>query len=434
MLKKFIFIVLQLALFIFLISLIINNSFIVSFEIKDFIYSISSNFFFIIILFIFVAIFVFQTFYFKSRYALFKYFITKKIIQKEKGYNSFVNGMLALANKDHKKAILESKKISSFLEDDSSLSFLLKSEIFKVEKKYPELSVIYEKMIKNKSTKALGYRGLMEQYLRSEDYHHAFIYGEKLFDINSQIEKIYDTLVNIIAKTNNWQQLIFLSDKALSKKIIDKKICNINKSIAYFEISKIKRFSEPEQALKSIEKAINLRNFFAPYNKFYIDLLIENKKYSFAKKYFKKIWRQNPHPEYKPSLIILADHLQISILELTKYIIGTNIYNDASKILIVEASVKEKKWENARKNIRDLLGVKPTKEVCLLMAQIEEGDTNDVQKYNSWMLRSKNGLKDNVWVCAISNKSQSYWSALSVGGYFNSLEWKKPSLLDISTF
>ena len=62
-------------------------------------------------------------------------------------------------------------------------------------------------MLKNKNTENLALRGLMEQYLRAQDYHHAFIYGEKLFNKNPFIEKIYDTLINIIAKTNNWQQL-----------------------------------------------------------------------------------------------------------------------------------------------------------------------------------------------------------------------------------
>ena len=87
-------------------------------------------------------------------------------------------------------------------------------------------------MIKSEPTMNLGFRGLMEQYLKAQDYHHAFIYGEKLFNNNPYIEKIYDTLVNIIAKTNNWQQLLLLSDKAYSKKIIDKNTYSENKSIA----------------------------------------------------------------------------------------------------------------------------------------------------------------------------------------------------------
>ena len=48
--------------------------------------------------------------------------------------------------------------------------------------------------LKSKKTEALGYRGLMENNLINEDYHHAFLYGEKLFNLNPKIEKLYDTL------------------------------------------------------------------------------------------------------------------------------------------------------------------------------------------------------------------------------------------------
>ena len=38
---------------------------------------------------------------------------------------------------------------------------------------------IAQKMLKNEHTNLLGLRGLMEQNLRTQDYHHAFIYGEQ---------------------------------------------------------------------------------------------------------------------------------------------------------------------------------------------------------------------------------------------------------------
>ena len=61
--------------------------------------------------------------------------------------------------------------------------------------------------VKSKKTQTLGYRGLMEQNLKNHDYHHAFLYGEKLFSLNPNIEKLYETLIFIAAKTKNWNQL-----------------------------------------------------------------------------------------------------------------------------------------------------------------------------------------------------------------------------------
>ena len=420
----------QTSIILILVLAVFNNSFIISFEIKDFIYSVSSTYIFIFLLIFFVVIFLLQTFYFKTKFGFSKFRVLKKIQNKEKGYNAFVSGMIALANKDYKRAILESKKISNHLDDNPSLALLLKSEILKVEKKYDELSVVYESMSKNKHTENLGYRGMMEQYLRAQDYHHAFIYGERLFNNNPFIEKIYDTLVSIIAKTNNWQQLLIISDRAFSKKIIDKKVYEENKSIGFFEIAKIKQLSEIEESLKYMQKALKLRKNFPPYIKLYINLLIQNKNYNLAKKSIKKAWNELPHAEYKESILSLAAHLEIEMLELVEYIAGTSYKNEESIILMVEALIESKKWDDARNQIKDLLDVRPKKEVCLLMAKIEEGDSSDVQKINAWTQRAKDGAANNIWICTISKKSQQTWSSVSEAGYFNSLEWRQPIMLD----
>ena len=420
----------QTSIILILVLVVFNNSFIISFEIKDFIYSVSSTYIFIPLLIFFVLIFLLQTFYFKTKFSFSKFIAIKKLQNKEKGYNAFVSGMIALANKDYKRAILESKKISNHLDDNPSLVLLLKSEIFKVEKKYDELSVVYEDMSKNKHTENLGYRGMMEQYLRAQDYHHAFIYGERLFNNNPFIEKIYDTLVSIIAKTNNWQQLLIISDRAFSKKIIDKKVYEENKSIGFFEIAKIKQLSEIEESLKYMQKALKFRKNFPPYIKLYINLLIQNKNYNLAKKSIKKAWNELPHAEYKESILSLAAHLEIEMSELVKYIAGASYKNEESIILMVEAFVESKKWDDARNQIKDLLDVRPKKEVCLLMAKIEEGDSGDVQKINAWTQRAKDGAANNIWICTISKKSQQTWSSVSEAGYFNSLEWRQPIMLD----
>lgn len=426
---KLFYISIQIIIVLIIGSILLNHPFIISFEFKKYIFSFSSISFFIILLSLFLFIFLFQSSYFKLKLSLSKNKLNKKALRNQKGYDSFLRGMIALANKDYKEAISESKNISNYINNNPSLPLLLKAEIFKVEKKYDALSEIYEEMIKNKDTENLAFRGLMEQYLRAQDFHHAFIYGIKLFNKNPYVEKIYDTLVIIISKTNNWHQLIDITDRAFSKKIIDKKTFQENKSIAFFEIAKIKQFSDINDSLRLIEKSLKLRKNFPPYIKLYLEILLFNKKYNLVKKSLKKFWRDNPHPEYKPVIAILANNLKVSNLELSKFIVN-NQQNIESKILLVESSILSKKWPIARDQIKDLLDTNPRKDVCLLMAQIEQGELNDIQKFNSWMFRSRGAIDKNVWVCVISNNIQDSWSSVSLGGYFNSLEWRQGNMLN----
>ncbi len=420
------FLFIQLALLVFFASIIVNYSYPIAITFNEIILSTStSTIIFFIIAVVFLILFI-QKIIFFLKQRIFQFKINRQKGNYEKGYYAFTQGMIALANKDYRRAIQENKKVSFHLKDES-LSLLLKSESLKIEKKYNELEKVYEAMLQNKNTKILGLKGLMKQNLYAQDYHHAFIYGEKLFNQNHQIDKLYDTLVNIISKTNNWQKLIQISEKAFKFKLINKEVYSIDKSIALYEISKIKMHSEMSESINLIEKSLKLRQYFPPYINLYIDLLIADNKFSKAKKILQKAWLNSPHPDYKIKIKLLSNKMKISFFQLAEFVIGSSKKVSESKILLAESLIDDQKWGEARKQLNTLLEHKPSKKVCLLMSKIEEGDSNDPQKINAWISRSNFGDLNKIWICRISNISQEKWTSVSDSGYFNSLEWKKPT-------
>ena len=110
--------------------------------------------------------------------------------------------MIAISNKDNRNAIKAHKKMTTYLKMTHHCP-LLKSEVFKIERKYDELVKIYEKMITSKKTEVLGYRGLNGAKFKKSGLSPCFFYGEKLFNLNPNIEKLYETLTYITAKTRN---------------------------------------------------------------------------------------------------------------------------------------------------------------------------------------------------------------------------------------
>ena len=190
MIKLFLFFI-QISILVFFGALIVNYSYPVSIALDQIIISTSSSILIFLIIFIVFLILFFQKiiFFFRQKFSSLKHMRNNNNYQK--GYQAFTQGMIALANKDYKNAILENKKVSKYLED-KSLSLLLMSETLKIEKKHKELEKVYQDMLQNNNTKTLGLKGLMNQSLYEQDYHHAFIYGEKLFNENHQIDKLYE--------------------------------------------------------------------------------------------------------------------------------------------------------------------------------------------------------------------------------------------------
>ena len=421
--------VLQFLILIIALTFIFTNPFIVSLDIGNLKYSFSSNLFAVIFIsFIFLLYLVFYLF-FRSRLSIGKYFLKNKYNKIEKGYLHFVDAMIAVANKDNKTALKSHKKMVSYLKDDPSLSLLLKSEVLKIEKKFPELNNIYEDMIKSKKTETLGYRGLMEQNLRNQDYHHAFLYGEKLFSINPNIEKLYDTLIFIAAKTKNWNQIILLSDKAFSNKIISKNDLNENKSIGFYEIAKIKFDSDIKDALKNILKAIELKKNFSPYVKLHLEITVALNDKRNLKKLIKKYWSSNPSSLLRSIIMKILNDNDLTDIKFINEIIKNNTSEEESKKLLIYFAIKNLKWDIARENVIGMIGSNPSKDICYFMSDIELGENNDKQKSDAWIMRAENAKLENSWICRITNQSQEEWSSLSDSGNYNSLVWSSPMMI-----
>ena len=426
---KFSIFIIQLLFLIIALTFIFTNPFIISLDIGNLKYSFSSNIFFVIFISLgFILYLVFYIF-FHSRLSLGKYLLKNKYKKIDKGYVYFVDAMIAVANKDNKTATKSHRKMTSYLKDDPSLSLLLKSEVLKIEKKYSELNNVYEDMIKSKKTETLGYRGLMEQNLKNHDYHHAFLYGEKLFSLNPNIEKLYETLIFIAAKTKNWNQLISLSDKAFSNKIINKNGLNENKSIGYYEIAKIKFDSDLKDALKNILQAVELKKNFPPYIKLHLEIFASLNDKRGLSKLIKKYWNLNPSSLLRSIITKILIQNDLSETKFIYDLVKNNKNSEESKKLLVYFAIKNLNWDIARENISGMIGANPSKEICYFMSDIELGENNDKQKSDAWIMRAENASSEDMWICRISNQTQDEWSTLSNSGNYNSLVWTSHKML-----
>ena len=112
---RFILISLQLILLLSITFFLISNSFNISFDIGDLSYNFSSNLL-VISLVVLILIVVFLNYlYFKTKFVFQKYSYVKKLTKTQKGYDFFVDAMIALLNKDNKSATISARKMKGLL-------------------------------------------------------------------------------------------------------------------------------------------------------------------------------------------------------------------------------------------------------------------------------------------------------------------------------
>ena len=147
-------------------------------------------------------------------------------------------------------------------------------------------------------------------------------------------------------------------------------------------------------------------------------------------KVLKKYWNENPSSSLRNIISTFLKEKKLDDLNYIKSIVINNSKELESKKLILDFAIHNSVWKLARENLGGLISNKPDQEICEFMASLELGEFNDKQKSDAWLLRAQNANINEVWLCQISNFSQTNWSSVSESGYFNSLVWKQPKMLN----
>ena len=343
----------------------------------------------------------------------------------EKGINAIVKAMAAISNNDQKEVVFQSKKIEQYLKNNS-ISLIIKAESAKRSKKFIVAEENYNKMLSNEDTKILGLRGLLEQNLKSQDYHHALIYAEQIYNINSKLDWIYKTILEIMIKTKNWQKLIYINNDAQKKKIISQNKKSQYNAIAKYEIALIKEQASIREALDLLKEANRERPNFPPIAKKLVSLLIQNNEIAKAKKVLATSWYNFPHQILFEEIIKIAEVSNINIVNYVNKLTSSKSNEYESIIAKTKANIIEKKWDEAKNLLKTILTSRPNKTICVLMSEIELGISGNSQKANSWISRSNLGEPEKSWICKEYGSIQDNWASININGLFDTLEWTWP--------
>ena len=420
-LKYFIQLAFLLVAFLWIISL--NKK--IDFSWDGIIFTSTASIILFAIIFLIFLVLIIQRVYLYIRHSPKRIKNTLEIRNYKKGISAIVKSFTAMFNNDTKELLIQSDKIESYLKDNP-ISLILKAEAARKAKKFDLAEQHYNKMLLDSNTKTLGLKGLLEQNLKKQDYHHALIYAEEIYNINYKLYWIYRTIIQILIRTKNWQKLIEINKDAFGKKIISKKEYLNSISVAKYEIALIKESFSSHESLQLFSEANSDRPNFLPIVKKFANLLINNNQISKAKKLLFKCWSINPHQMLLEEIIFLVKKEDDNLINIVNKLVKNNPENYDSVVALAKANIISNNWAKAREILKPILSSKPNRTICELMYQIEMGVSNNAQKANSWKSRGLLGDAEKTWVCKHSGLSQDEWSSVSEGEHFDSLEWTWP--------
>jgi HemY protein len=140
----------------------------------------------------------------------------------------------------------------------------------------------------------------------------------------------------------------------------------------------------------------------------------------------RRVWRATSHPHV--AMLYANAQSGVSAVDRLKRIrelIDSPPPNRPAAIVLARAAVDAYDWPAARNALASYASADPTQSVCLLMAEIEEGQNADQGKAREWLSRAVRAPADPVWVA--DGITSDEWEPVSpVSGALDAFEWRVP--------
>ena len=200
-------------------------------------------------------------------------------------------------------------------------------------------------------------------------------------------------------------------------------------AILYERACIAERNNEKDLQLSLLNEAVKLEPGFIIATVKLAELLGLEGKVKRADKLVEKLWSKKPHPSlaaaYRSIKSDLDPLMQVKRFEV---LASKNPGHFESYLAIAEAAIVAKLWGEARAQLKILLDQSdPTRRVCRLMAEIEEGEFGNIDQSRYWLDRVVSAELDEAWLCDNCGSEAPVWQACCKNcGDFDTLLWARP--------
>jgi HemY protein len=135
-------------------------------------------------------------------------------------------------------------------------------------------------------------------------------------------------------------------------------------------------------------------------------------------------WRAAPHPEIAEAYASVRPGDSVrDRLKRMRRLAELRANHPEGAIALARVAVDGREWAVAREALAGLVRAGPSERVCMLMAEIEEGEHGDQGRVRGWLTRAFSAPRDPAWVA--DGQAFDRWAPVSpISGRVDAFEWK----------
>jgi HemY protein len=358
---------------------------------------------------------------FGSPAAAVRYFRDRR---RERGVRALSRGMIAAGAGDARltrhfageaRKLMRAEPLTLFLE---ALSAQLSGDRAAVRK-------AFEEMARTPESELLGLRGLFLEAQRAGDAHAARFHAESAAARAPGLKWAGNALLEFQTREGDWAAALATVERNADNRLADKKAARRTRAVLLTAQAMEREETDAAAALALAQDAHKLAPELVPAAVIAGRLAAAAGNRCQATRILEKTWKLAPHPDlaevYAHARPGDSAHDQ---LKRVRALAARTLDDREGKLAVAVAAIEAREWTVAREALKPLAG-SPTRRVCLLMADIEEGEHGDAGRVREWLSCAVRAPRDPAWIA--DGYVSEHWAPVSpVSGRIDAFEWKAP--------
>src|SRR5277367_1303416 len=347
--------------------------------------------------------------------------------RREKGYLALTRGMIAVGAGDAPAAAKHASEASRHIAHEP-MTKLLKAQSAHLADDTESAVAAYNEMLDHHETHGLGLRGLHLEARRAGDHDAALQYAMRA---NARAPAAWagQAVLDDRTRRSDWAGALATVDSNAAARLIDKPTANRWRAVIKTAMAEAAMERDPKGALALAQEACRLAPTLVPAAAICGRLTADAGDYRRASRILEAAYAQTPHPDLAAAYIRLRHGDSTEDRLARARILARVAPDDPESLLTVgRAALEAHNGAAARAAIAPLLASdsprgRPTRRVCLLMADIEEADGHE-GAVREWLGRAARTPRDKAWVAdgVISDR----WAPVSPSGALDAFVWRTP--------
>lgn len=345
--------------------------------------------------------------------------------RRDKGWAALSRGMIAVGAGDLGTAVKASGEARDVLGDEP-LALLLEAQSAQLIGDRAGAKKAFEAMLASPATKLLGTRGLYVEAVRWGDGEAAARYAEAANTAAPKIAWAAQALVEYRSQARDWMGALETIDRNRRHGIIDKAAAKRLRAVILTGDGLEREQSHGDLVRANALEAHGLAPDLVPAACLAARLLGRAGDLKKAARVLETTWKLDPHPEIAETYARLrpgdsANDRLTRIRDLVK----VRAHHPECTLALARAEIDARDFAAARRALEPFVAQGPSRRVCLLMAEVEQGEHGNVGATRAWLARAVAAPRDEAWVA--DGYVSDHWAPVSpITGRLDAFAWKLP--------